>query len=95
MKKLMKWMAAAVLGVLAAAALCVGQPGKKAEAATLPVAYLGIDVSSYQGSIDWSQVAASGVTFTMVRDNPGGGGTGCSPCGECHGGLPDYVPGCL
>ncbi len=66
-KKLMKWMAAAVLGVLAAAALCVGQPGKKAEAATLPVAYLGIDVSSYQGSIDWSQVAASGVTFTMVR----------------------------
>lgn len=67
MKKLMRMMAAAVLGVLAAAALCVVQPGKKAEAATLPVAYLGVDVSSYQGNIDWNQVASSGVTFAMVR----------------------------
>lgn len=36
-----------------------------AEAATIP-AY-GIDVSSYQGDINWSQVAGSGVTFAMVR----------------------------
>ena len=36
-----------------------------AEAATLPAA--GIDVSAYQGDINWSQVANSGVTFAMVR----------------------------
>ena len=27
----------------------------------------GIDVSHYQGSIDWSAVAASGIDFAMVR----------------------------
>ncbi len=30
-------------------------------------AALGIDVSRYQGAIDWDQVAASGVQFVMVR----------------------------
>ena len=28
---------------------------------------LGIDVSSYQGEIDWEQVAGSGVSFAMIR----------------------------
>ena len=28
---------------------------------------LGIDVSKYQGTIDWGQVKASGVDFAMVR----------------------------
>lgn len=28
---------------------------------------LGIDVSAYQGEIDWQQVAASGVEFVMIR----------------------------
>lgn len=28
---------------------------------------LGIDVARYQGTIDWAQVAASGIEFTMVR----------------------------
>ena len=28
---------------------------------------LGIDVSSYQGEIDWEQVAASGIRFAMIR----------------------------
>lgn len=28
---------------------------------------IGIDVSSYQGEIDWEQVAASGIRFAMVR----------------------------
>ena len=27
----------------------------------------GIDVARYQGTIDWSQVAASGVQFAMIR----------------------------
>ena len=30
-------------------------------------ATLGIDVSKYQGTIDWGQVKASGVDFAMVR----------------------------
>jgi len=30
-------------------------------------AALGIDVSRYQGAIDWNQVAASGIQFAMVR----------------------------
>ena len=29
--------------------------------------YLGIDVSSYQGIIDWAKVKASGVSFAMIR----------------------------
>lgn len=28
---------------------------------------LGIDVSSYQGEIDWEQVAESGISFAMIR----------------------------
>lgn len=33
----------------------------------IPQAALGIDVSRYQGAIDWNQVAASGVQFAMIR----------------------------
>lgn len=33
----------------------------------VPQAALGIDVSRYQGAIDWNQVAASGVQFAMIR----------------------------
>lgn len=29
--------------------------------------WLGVDVSEYQGTIDWQQVAAAGVKFAMVR----------------------------
>lgn len=29
--------------------------------------YLGVDVSEYQGSIDWQKVAAEGVNFAMIR----------------------------
>ena len=28
---------------------------------------LGIDVAKYQGTIDWSKVAASGIDFAMIR----------------------------
>lgn len=34
---------------------------------TYPGTRLGVDVSSYQGDIDWEKVAASGVTFAIVR----------------------------
>ena len=30
-------------------------------------AYKGIDVSRYQGKIDWKQVAADGVTFAILQ----------------------------
>ena len=33
----------------------------------IPQAVLGIDVSRYQGAIDWNLVAASGVQFAMIR----------------------------
>lgn len=39
----------------------------KAAVTEVPVASLGIDVSRYQGLIDWAQVAASGVQFAMIR----------------------------
>ena len=67
MKKGIRFLAAVVVGAAAAIALMLAVPKQKAEAATLPVAYLGVDVSSYQGNIDWTQVASSGVTFAMVR----------------------------
>ena len=33
----------------------------------LEIVTMGIDVARYQGTIDWQQVAASGVDFVMVR----------------------------
>ena len=38
--------------------------------------YFGIDVSKWQGYIDWNQVAASGVKFAFVRVGYRGWGTG-------------------
>ena len=57
----------ALLLALAAAFVIALTPAaaSDAEAATLPA--WGIDVSEYQGDIDWAQVANSGVTFAMVR----------------------------
>ncbi len=37
---------------------------------------LGVDVSSYQGSIDWYQVKESGIDFAMIRVGYRGYGTG-------------------
>ncbi len=64
----MKHFGALIKVCLAAAAaaclLAVTPAGAvKAEAAAVS----GIDVSSYQGDIDWNAVAASGVKFAMIR----------------------------
>ena len=50
-------------------ALSVAVPQLNVQAAPNEVvqAALGIDVSRYQGVIDWNQVAASGVQFAMIR----------------------------
>lgn len=42
-------------------------PQMNVSAAEVAQASLGIDVSRYQGQIDWNQVAASGVQFAMIR----------------------------
>lgn len=67
MKKVIKFLTAALFGAAAAVLLCVTAPAKQAEAAVLTTPMQGVDVSSYQGDIDWNQVAASGITFAMVR----------------------------
>jgi GH25 family lysozyme M1 (1,4-beta-N-acetylmuramidase) len=47
----------------------------KAEVPRLPAAaadpYYGVDVSSYQGNVNWSQVAANGGTFAYVKATEG------------------------
>ena len=40
------------------------------------LSYKGIDVSSYQGDIDWASVAADGVDFAIIRTTLRGYGTG-------------------
>lgn len=41
---------------------------------------LGVDVCSYQGNIDWEQVAAAGVKFAIIRV----GGRGWGPAGTLY-----------
>ena len=40
------------------------------------ISHKGIDVSSYQGAIDWNQVKADGVEFAIIRTTLRGYGTG-------------------
>ncbi len=46
---------------------------------------LGVDVCSYQGNIDWQQVAAAGVKFAIIRV----GGRGWGPAGTLY--LDEYA----
>ena len=66
LKRLCKWFAVAVatLGIVATVSVIPGT-GIKAEAAGAVAQ--GIDVSSYQGVINWQAVKNSGVTFAFVR----------------------------
>jgi GH25 family lysozyme M1 (1,4-beta-N-acetylmuramidase) len=56
---------------LAAVAIAVASPAGAqtvtVQAANLPTPLRGIDVSSYQGNIDWNAVKASGIDYAMVR----------------------------
>lgn len=60
--------AAAVLGLLATAACDDLPTGPGPEGGPLP----GIDVSRWQGTIDWSAVAADGVEFAFIKATEGG-----------------------
>ena len=66
LKKVCKWLmtAAVTLGIMAAVTVMPGA-GIRAEAAG--AVGQGIDVSSYQGVINWQAVKNSGVTFAFVR----------------------------
>ncbi len=53
--------------LVAAAAACLLALTPAGTAKAQAAAVSGIDVSSYQGNIDWNAVAASGVKFAMIR----------------------------
>lgn len=58
---------ALLLAVLLFLSTAVPQVTVQAAPNEVVQAALGIDVSRYQGAIDWDRVAASGVQFVMVR----------------------------
>ena len=57
------------LAFLVGVCLITSSETLRASAATLQ----GIDVSQYQGSINWGQVAASGISFAYIRAGDGSG----------------------
>ena len=66
------WSLAAVALWCAVLAGCAGSPPDPSFslASTLPVQ--GIDVSKYQGDVDWQAVAGSGVRFAWIKATEGG-----------------------
>lgn len=66
MRKYWKRMAAALMAV---SMLTAAVPAIEAEAAVSPSQAIakGIDVSKYQGAIDWNSVAAQGYSFAFVK----------------------------
>lgn len=63
-----KWLIKlqALCMMLAIVAVTLARP-VQVKAAEVAQPCLGIDVSRYQGQIDWAQVAASGIQFAMIR----------------------------
>lgn len=66
-KKSIRFLSAIVLAGLLTALLCGCTPPVKRTTNETEVTTFGIDVARYQGTIDWQQVAASGVDFAMIR----------------------------
>ena len=63
------WKRAAAAVALLAAAACDGLPtGPSPEAGRLA----GIDVSHWQGTVDWDRVAGGGVAFVFIKATEGG-----------------------
>ena len=58
---------ALLMTIIIVISVVVPQINVKAAPNEVVQAALGIDVSRYQGAIDWNQVAASGVQFAMIR----------------------------
>lgn len=64
MRKRTRWLALCLACILVAG-LFTGCKPKRAE--EIETVTFGIDVARYQGTIDWSQVAAAGIDFAMIR----------------------------
>lgn len=62
-----KGFKALLMAVIIAVSVVIPQMNVQAAPNEVVQAALGIDVSRYQGVIDWNQVAASGVQFAMIR----------------------------
>ncbi|GAB3590752.1 hypothetical protein GCM10027446_06420 [Angustibacter peucedani] len=52
-----------------------GSPGREVARTTLAGQPQGIDVSNYQGAVDWGSYAASGISFAYVKATEGTGYT--------------------
>src|SRR5947208_4909622 len=61
------WMVAVVVTVVAGA--LVGGSAPVAQAAPPPAGYpvIGLDVSAFQGTVDWASVASGGALFAYAR----------------------------
>lgn len=60
-----------------ASAVSDAEESEKTEMIEMSEAAFGIDVSKWQKDIDWEAVAASGVTFAIIRCGYRGSSTGC------------------
>ena len=60
-------------GAIAAAAFCLALAGLSPGSASAGTKAIGIDVSRFQGAIDWPSVAGSGVRFAFVQAGRGSG----------------------
>lgn len=52
--------------------IVTARSGSYSSSCVINVAYKGIDVSKYQGTIDWAAVKKSGIDFAMIRTGYGG-----------------------
>ncbi len=66
-KRILAVMQAFIMAVMILAAAGVSELEAEAAPKEVAVPAIGIDVSSYQGLINWDMVAASGVQFAMIR----------------------------
>jgi GH25 family lysozyme M1 (1,4-beta-N-acetylmuramidase) len=62
---------AMLVGSLAPAAVAAKAPHKAPKPPVVQVPLEGLDVSQWQGTIDWTQVAAAGKRFALIRASAG------------------------
>ena len=65
--KVIRRITAVVTALVISVAASFAAPQAAMEAQAAPVLARGIDVSHYQGPINWTAVAQSGITFAFVR----------------------------
>lgn len=66
-KRVLKRLTAVVAAIAISFTAAIISPDTSIEAKASPVIANGIDVSHYQGVINWTAVAASGISFAFVR----------------------------